>query len=154
MTGSSHPSTTETRIHELQLRAVRYAGDKPVEPSSLSSLSEGELARLVDGLERTAEPCGCNEGAVGASLAFALWPVWIGLRRRPYTVLAGAARTLELIPVTVLSALAFKGAGIVRGRVRHQRLRGALGAAAGHGEAERGCGGSADPSARSPRILT
>jgi hypothetical protein len=86
------------------------------------------------------------------SLAFALWPVWIALRRRPATVLGWVARTLELIPVTALSALAFKGAGIMRGRVRHQQLRGVLAAAARQGERERAPGGSADPSPGSSRI--
>lgn len=143
---SSQLPIVEARIRELQLRAVRYIGGEPVEPSSLSSLSEGELRRLVDKLDRTVRPCGCKEGAVGVSLAFVAWPVWIALRRRPVTVVGGVARTLELIPVTALSALAFKGAGIAWGRVRHERLRAVLAAAAWDGERGQASGASAGPS--------
>jgi hypothetical protein len=132
---SPDTSTAEARIDELSWRAARYAGEARLEPSSLSHLPAGELTRLVDGLENTARPCGCKEGAVGVSLAFVLWPVWVVLRRRPSTVVGWVVRILELIPVTVLAALAFKGAGIARGRVRHRRLLGALAAAARRGDA-------------------
>jgi hypothetical protein len=151
---SSQMPTAEARIHELQLRAVRYVGGAPVEPSSLSSLSEDELTRLVDGLDRTARPCGCREGAVGVSLAFIMWPVWIALRRRPATVFGGVARALELIPVTAVSALGFKGAGIMWGRVRHQRLRAVLAASLRDDESGRATDESADPSPGSTRIPT
>lgn len=140
MHGSSQPPTVEARVDELRRRAAGYLGAE-LEPSSLSGLSEGELRRLVDGLDHTARPCGCREGAVGVSLAFVAWPIWIGLRRRPATVLGGVGRTLELVPVTALSALGFKGAGIVLGRVRHRRLRAALAAAAADGERGRPASG-------------
>lgn len=106
---------------ELEARAQGYID--PDLRADVAHLSDRELARLVGDLDRTVRPCGCKEGAIGVSAAFVLWPVWVALRRRPSTLLGWTGRALELVPVTAVGALTFKGAGIARGRAEHRRLR-------------------------------
>ncbi len=66
---------------------------------------------------------------MGVSAAFVLWPLWVVARCRPRSLAGWLGRCAELMPLTAVVALTFKGAGIARGRAEHLRLRGRLSAA-------------------------
>ena len=122
MSVAAPPGASAART-ALEARAREYTDGRRVR---VEHLSDDMLTRLLTDLDRTARPCGCQEGAAGASAVFLLWPLWVGCRRRPGTLLGWVERTLELVPVTASAALIFKRLGIKRGRAEHDRLRRSL----------------------------
>ncbi len=105
---------------------LRYARAEGQGRAGLTRYSEPQLTRYADELRRTAEACGCDEGAVGVWLALGLWASWFSMVRRPRTTAEWRTVLRGIFPVGMAGALTFKFGGIARARRRHERLRAEL----------------------------
>ena len=87
-------------------------------------LGSAEAADWNRRLRATAHPCGCKSGAAMSLVALVGWPVFVIVTGRFPRSILGAIAAIFIYGVVVIGAgMIGKVAGIVVGRLRHDRLR-------------------------------